>query len=428
MLSTSSAMRYAVSWNHPSLPILHDVRSFNQLAVLLLVSSTIVFAVVGIGGLARLLRRRRRTRERQESSTAAAEFIGLTAAEEESASNKQKEVARYNNIENWIVSKRIQPHDYLCAKCIGLPSVSRNLSDCCVVVVERNKDDPDDVVVNRQRCTTEPLLDLDEEDDAEDNNSSSNESSSSDEEQHHHHGAVGGVKECSICFEKLRVNEIVSWSPHHPDCPHVFHHACIKEWLLHNSGCPTCRATFLPIDMPASKKNKKYSSVRQIAELVHAQQQRSRHCYYCVQHGVVYLPCNRILKSRFLPYGSCSDELDRIVMRGQQAPTKQELFETRGGGGGGREHEDMVHINDNADGEDDDDDVVHEDLDMVSPSTCGGGVDGTTIDCSTANMMTLGAPTGFVITTSTARDDGHHHARSDIESASPTLVGRSFSI
>lgn len=329
-----------------------------QLVVLVLVSSTIVLAAVAIG-LPRILRRRRRRRRQRPSG------LALLTAEE---SSKQKEVARYNNIENWIVSKRIHPHDDLCAKCLGLP-VLESKSD------SELKDPEAALSQNRKRSSTEPLFDLEDDDESslcssQNNNSSSNESS----DEHH-------VRECSICFEKLLVNEIASWSPD-PDCHHVFHHTCIKEWLLHNSGCPSCRATFLPVDRRPAQKSK-ISSFKQIAELVYAQQQRSRYCYYCVQHGVVYEPCNRILKSR-LP---CSAELDRIQTRGRQVPSKEELVETRGAG---RREQD--NINDN----DDDDDQVHDDQDLLleeSPA-CG-----TTINCST--MITLDAPSAAA----TAQDD-----------------------
>jgi Ring finger domain len=403
---------YAVSGTPLSSPIiqhaLDDGGSFNRLAVHLLMSLTIVFAAVGIG-LARILRRRRRWGRRESSSTtAASSSAGLRLTAEESS--KQKEVARYNNIENWIVSKRIHLHDDLCAKCIGLPVTN---------FVDSENKDPD--TVNRKRCNTEPLFDLEEDGDEESSlssssmsNKSSSNASSSDE---HHHGRGG---ECSICFEKLLVHEIASWSPN-PECHHVFHHACIKEWLLHNAGCPTCRATFLPVDMrPQHKK----SGFKHIAELVHAQQQRSRHCYYCVRHGVVYLPCNRILKSR-LP---CSDELDSILKRGQQVPTKEELFETRGGG-------------QRKQGNYEDDELI-DDQDLESPACCGTA---TTITCSmtTLNLDSPAATTTAAAAAAARDDDDDGQARmteshcpkatyrlqSDGEwPASPTLVDRSFSI
>jgi Ring finger domain len=54
--------------------------------------------------------------------------------------------------------------------------------------------------------------------------------------------------ECSICLDYFKEGDVVSISPFYSlqqTCHHVFHHICIKEWLLKHSTCPTCRQEFL---------------------------------------------------------------------------------------------------------------------------------------------------------------------------------------
>jgi Ring finger domain len=58
-------------------------------------------------------------------------------------------------------------------------------------------------------------------------------------------------RECPVCMECFGENDIVSWSPC-MGCDHVFHHECIKQWLLYHEGCPYCRITVLPVDREAT--------------------------------------------------------------------------------------------------------------------------------------------------------------------------------
>mmetsp|Transcript_58373 Transcript_58373/g.142743 ORF Transcript_58373/g.142743 Transcript_58373/m.142743 type:complete len:825 (-) Transcript_58373:34-2508(-) len=60
---------------------------------------------------------------------------------------------------------------------------------------------------------------------------------------------------CSICLESFRIGDTISWSTSSA-CPHVYHHACIREWLLRKVGCPYCRVVvFLPVDRPTEADN-----------------------------------------------------------------------------------------------------------------------------------------------------------------------------
>jgi Ring finger domain len=58
--------------------------------------------------------------------------------------------------------------------------------------------------------------------------------------------------ECPICMSPMNAGDIVSYNFSSSCSAHVFHHACIKEWLLRHASCPTCRQTYMPIDDPSS--------------------------------------------------------------------------------------------------------------------------------------------------------------------------------
>lgn len=48
------------------------------------------------------------------------------------------------------------------------------------------------------------------------------------------------IKDCSICQENYKKNEIIRELP----CKHLFHRRCIDRWLLNESSkCPNCRMT-----------------------------------------------------------------------------------------------------------------------------------------------------------------------------------------
>ncbi len=62
------------------------------------------------------------------------------------------------------------------------------------------------------------------------------------------------LQECSICMEVFKVGDKVSFSPAE-GCFHVFHHDCLRRWLLRKTDCPCCRVIMLPVDRPNPKTN-----------------------------------------------------------------------------------------------------------------------------------------------------------------------------
>lgn len=54
--------------------------------------------------------------------------------------------------------------------------------------------------------------------------------------------------ECPICLTPFSKKERVSSSTN-PLCPHIFHHKCVYQWLLHKKECPMCRNVFLKQDI-----------------------------------------------------------------------------------------------------------------------------------------------------------------------------------
>lgn len=45
--------------------------------------------------------------------------------------------------------------------------------------------------------------------------------------------------DCSICFEKIKLNEKVF----DLTCKHAFHEECLSNWIKYKQDCPVCRKT-----------------------------------------------------------------------------------------------------------------------------------------------------------------------------------------
>jgi len=105
-------------------------------------------------------------------------------------------------------------------------------------------------------------------------------------------------KKCAICLEKFRVGEAVSWSCDET-CQHVFHHECLRNWLLRRVQCPCCRTIVLPIDKPklklqSSKRPRKLFgrekfTPEEMKEMAAARSKYLTRTYFCVEKGLVLL-------------------------------------------------------------------------------------------------------------------------------------------
>eukprot|EP00977_Amphora_coffeiformis_P001199 scaffold244_cov172-Amphora_coffeaeformis.AAC.52 len=235
-----------------------------------------------------LVRRRRRRAQRERRL-----FFQAAGAASRVIGNECKDV-RYYKIESWVVSKKICAHDEVCEKVCQLRSLDNKPR------------------LRKQTVSTVDSVDTDGEGADEEIGVSTRSSSSSD-------ASLEEVneRECPICFDAFRVGDIASWSAD-PVCKHVFHHRCIKEWLVNHKGCPFCRETFLPIDRFGGSTN-----FANLSELIVAQEQKSLHCYYCVDHGIVSTP--KDLAERL-------DEKDwsQVSERAKEVPDRSILYCMRG--------------------------------------------------------------------------------------------------
>jgi Ring finger domain len=118
-------------------------------------------------------------------------------------------------------------------------------------------------------------------------------------------------RECPVCMECFKQGDLVSWSSSE-ECHHVFHHSCIKAWLIHHECCPYCRLTMLSVDkntsvtvnsIPRSMattaasflwggfKTSKTNNWTQeeLRTLAQQRHQRISTTYYCLEEGLIAL-------------------------------------------------------------------------------------------------------------------------------------------
>jgi hypothetical protein len=193
--------------------------------------------------------------------------------------NTQRKAMRYAEAEACLISRWIEPHDEICEKALlHLDSSTDNPKDM--------KDGTSSVDT---ACTDVECG-----------------SFSADEET-----------ECPVCMDVLEVGDLVSWSPN-ANCEHVFHHCCIKEWLLKRECCPCCREIFLPAnqleDLTQSKRTE---------ELLLGQQQLPPKRFFCIRHGVVTLSEPELCFTK-----KC--ELEQPLNKVHRVPSRTELAVIRG--------------------------------------------------------------------------------------------------
>jgi Ring finger domain len=206
--------------------------------------------------------------------------------------SRQRVDRRYETVEGWLISKRVMAHDKKCQACMPMITKNRERNDrlkrndasteqqqqCCqqcggddargVCTNSNNSNNSHDVSSNNKEAPETQL----------DYQVVTHESTTNDEE------CQSTNPECPICLQDLQVNQIVSWSTN-PSCQHVFHHECIKEWLLRRIDCPFCRETFLPVDAYRGKDKHVHMD-----DMLTQHTRRNTTTFYCIQEGLVCVP------------------------------------------------------------------------------------------------------------------------------------------
>eukprot|EP00934_Nitzschia_sp_Nitz4_P008797 Nitzschia sp. Nitz4//scaffold2_size372955//129580//130296//NITZ4_000398-RA/size372955-processed-gene-0.493-mRNA-1//-1//CDS//3329546701//8787//frame0 len=49
---------------------------------------------------------------------------------------------------------------------------------------------------------------------------------------------------CGICLEEFEVGNFIAWSKKNMECPHMYHHHCMIDWLKQQDHCPECRRVY----------------------------------------------------------------------------------------------------------------------------------------------------------------------------------------
>lgn len=80
---------------------------------------------------------------------------------------------------------------------------------------------------------------------------------------------------CQICMEDFMVGDRVSWPI---GCDHVFHLACVQEWLLRKKDCPYCRQVMLPVDT---------TDEYDVVELMNQRARRQAATSFSLQDGLI---------------------------------------------------------------------------------------------------------------------------------------------
>jgi hypothetical protein len=191
----------------------------------------------------------------------------------------QRKATRYAEVESWLISRRVEPHDEICKKAL--------------IHLDSSIDNPRELKHGTLSidtvCTDVECGSL-----------------SADEET-----------ECPVCMDALEVGDLVSWSPN-AHCEHVFHHCCIKEWLLKRKCCPCCRQIFLPVNQLEG-----LSKSKRTEELLLGQRQLAAKRFFCIRHGVVSLSEPELCFTK-----KC--ELEQLFDKVHRVPSQTELAAIRG--------------------------------------------------------------------------------------------------
>jgi Ring finger domain len=200
---------------------------------------------------------------------------------------KLRILRRYETVEHWIISKTVQPHDVFCAVVVSNfchhqqrhddTTVASKDAGCYSECPSPGVDEGDDIDPALPSPPSFPLESpscdaCTDEEECLSMNSSWNETEDD------------SVRECPICMSELLQGQIVSWSANEL-CNHVYHHECIKEWLLRHTQCCLCKHIYLPVDEKQGKA--KTDALNELSRRFAAASATS---YYCVETGLVRIP------------------------------------------------------------------------------------------------------------------------------------------
>jgi len=172
---------------------------FSLVGVIVLVVLLLLLSAILVILFYRILQRHGRIRdERQHTAPAPSSSSAVI--------DPKRIKRRYETIEGWLITKKVQPHTVVCGKIKSLLSK------------EKDEENPFKEVTSQDTAETD----------------TDDEYWSSEEDGFFGAGQEEEGKECPVCMDPLKVGDVVSWSPSQ-NCEHAFHHECIKEWLLQHT-------------------------------------------------------------------------------------------------------------------------------------------------------------------------------------------------
>ena len=144
---------------------------------------------------------------------------------------------RYETIEHWLITKKILKHDEFCRRvCCEIVPSSPPL---CQVLTDSDKERMKEFAEKKHKAQQQQ-----QQADLEKGEGGSSQDTSQQQQEEEEpityftprpDSEWDEEKECPICMNSLCHDDIVSWSAN-PKCTHVFHHQCVKEWLLRKTG------------------------------------------------------------------------------------------------------------------------------------------------------------------------------------------------
>lgn len=137
---------------------------------------------------------------------------------------------RANAINASLVTKKVQDHAFLSAKCEEFLS-SQMLNSITTLATARSSLSMSNISASLSNSNKMQL-------------SQSQVTNTHDNEGPSESNDCNDDKYCSICLDEFKVGDEVSWSRNLTHCRHAYHTACIKAWLKRNADCPICRAPF----------------------------------------------------------------------------------------------------------------------------------------------------------------------------------------